>query len=129
MSRASPVDVRLHCSLSIRERKASLISSHGWFKALIDAPFQSYLHQSSSLAHECRSRGVYIQSLCPGYVVSKLSGIRKATLMAPTPEQFVLSALDRVALPFTTGYWTHELQVRQSQRRTSAREANCICFL
>lgn len=65
---------------------------------------------SRSLADECRSRGVYIQSLCPGYVVSKLSGIRKATLMAPTPEQFVLSALDRVALPFTTGYWTHELQ-------------------
>jgi len=55
---------------------------------------------------------VYVQSLCPGYVVSKLSGIRKASLMAPTPEQYVLSALDRAALPFTTGYWTHELQVK-----------------
>jgi len=65
---------------------------------------------SRSLAAECLSRGVYVQSLCPGYVVSKLSGIRKASLMAPTPERFVLSALDRIALPFTTGYWTHELQ-------------------
>jgi len=55
---------------------------------------------------------VYVQSLCPGYVVSKLSGIRKASLMAPTPEQYVLSALDRAALPFTTGYWTHEVQVK-----------------
>jgi len=65
---------------------------------------------SRSLAAECATRGVYVQSLCPGYVVSKLSGIRKASLIAPTPEQFVLSALDRVLLPFTTGYWTHELQ-------------------
>jgi 17beta-estradiol 17-dehydrogenase / very-long-chain 3-oxoacyl-CoA reductase len=68
---------------------------------------------SRSLASECASRGVYIQSLCPGYVVSKLSGIRKASLIAPTPEAFVRSALDRVTLPFTTGYWTHELQVNQ----------------
>jgi 17beta-estradiol 17-dehydrogenase / very-long-chain 3-oxoacyl-CoA reductase len=65
---------------------------------------------SRSLAAECVSRGVYVQSLCPGYVVSKLSGIRKASLIAPTPEKFVLSALDRVTLPFTTGFWTHELQ-------------------
>lgn len=66
-----------------------------------------------SLAAECVSRGVYVQSLCPGYVVSKLSGIRKPSLNTPTPEQFVLSALDRVALPFTTGYWTHEIQVKK----------------
>ncbi|CAF1189790.1 unnamed protein product [Rotaria sordida] len=65
---------------------------------------------SRSLAAECISRGVYIQSLCPGYVVSKLSGIRKASLIAPTPEKFVASALDRITLPFTTGYWTHEIQ-------------------
>ncbi|CAF1117031.1 unnamed protein product [Rotaria sordida] len=65
---------------------------------------------SRSLAAECISRGVYIQSLCPGYVVSKLSGIRKASLIAPTPEKFVVSALDRITLPFTTGYWTHEIQ-------------------
>ncbi|UJR13365.1 hypothetical protein I4U23_000382 [Adineta vaga] len=65
---------------------------------------------SRSLAAECVSRGVYVQSLCPGYVVSKLSGIRKASLIAPTPEKFVNSALDRVTVPFTTGYWTHEIQ-------------------
>jgi len=65
------------------------------------------------LAAECASRGVYVQSLCPGYVVSKLSGIRKASLIAPTPEKFVLSSLDRVTLPFTTGFWTHEIQVNQ----------------
>jgi hypothetical protein len=40
-----------------------------------------------------------------------LSGIRKSSLLSPTPEQFVVSAIDRIALPFTTGYWSHEIQV------------------
>lgn len=65
---------------------------------------------SRSLAAECASRGVLIQSLCPGFVVSKLSGIRRQSLFSPTPEQFVSSAIDRISLPFTTGYWAHELQ-------------------
>ncbi|CAF1085318.1 unnamed protein product [Adineta ricciae] len=65
---------------------------------------------SRSLAAECASRGVLIQSLCPGFVVSKLSGIRKPSLFSPTPEQFASSAIDRISLPFTTGYWAHDLQ-------------------
>jgi len=65
---------------------------------------------SRSLAAECSKRGVIIQSLCPGFVVSKLSGIRKSSLFSPTPEQFVVSAIDRISLPFTTGYWAHDLQ-------------------
>jgi len=65
---------------------------------------------SRSLAAECASRGIFIQSLCPDFVVSKLSGIRKSSLFSPTPEQFVSSAIDRISLPFTTGYWAHELQ-------------------
>ena len=35
--------------------------------------------------------------------------------MAPTPNQFVRSSLDRVTLSFTTGYWTHEIQVREGE--------------
>jgi len=65
-----------------------------------------------SLAAECASRGVLVQSLCPGFVVSKLSGIRKSSLFSPTPEQFVIGALDRISLSSTTGYWSHELQVK-----------------
>jgi len=53
-----------------------------------------------------------VQSLCPGFVVSKLSGIRKSSLFSPTPEQFVIGALDRISLSSTTGYWSHELQVK-----------------
>ncbi|CAF1447421.1 unnamed protein product [Adineta steineri] len=84
-------------------RPTPLLSLYSGTKGFIDL-------FSRSLAAECVTRGVYVQSLCPGYVVSKLSGIRKASLIAPTPEQFVLSSLNRVTVPFTTGYWTHEIQ-------------------
>jgi short-subunit dehydrogenase len=75
--------------------------------------FVYFFFKYRSLAAECVSHGVYIQSLCPGYVVSKLSGFRKPSVLVPTPEKYVISALNRVALPFTTGYWSHELQVKQ----------------
>lgn len=84
-------------------RPTPLLSLYSGTKGFVDL-------FSRSLSAECASRGVYVQSLCPGYVVSKLSGIRKESLIAPTPEKFVLSSLDRVTLPFTTGYWTHEIQ-------------------
>ncbi|CAF1139466.1 unnamed protein product [Adineta steineri] len=84
-------------------RPTPLLSLYSGTKGFIDL-------FSRSLAAECVTRGVYVQSLCPGYVVSKLSGIHKASLIAPTPEQFVLSSLNRVTVPFTTGYWTHEIQ-------------------
>lgn len=84
-------------------RPTPLLSLYSGTKGFVDL-------FSRSLSAECASRGVYVQSLCPGYVVSKLSGIRKESLIAPTPEKFVRSSLDRVTLPFTTGYWTHEIQ-------------------
>jgi len=65
---------------------------------------------SRSLAAECEGRGVLVQSLCPGFVCSKLSGIKHPSLFTPTAEQFCAGALDRVALPRTAGYWSHELQ-------------------
>lgn len=64
-----------------------------------------------SLAAECASQGVIIQTLCPGFVATKLSAIRRESLFSPTPEQFVRSAIERISLPWTTGYWPHELQV------------------
>ncbi|CAF0761659.1 unnamed protein product [Didymodactylos carnosus] len=66
---------------------------------------------SRSLAVECANRGVLVQSLCPGFVCSKLSGIRKPSLFTPTAEQYAISALERVALPYTTGFWAHEIQM------------------
>lgn len=84
--------------------------------------------QFRSLAAECASRGVLIQSLCPGFVTSKLSGIRKSSLFSPTPEQFVRSAIDRISLPFTTGYWAHEIQVN-SKDLTGTKEIDLLLII
>lgn len=64
-----------------------------------------------SIAYEYAKKGIIIQSVLPGFVASKMSKIRKPTLMAPTPENYVKSQLKTVGLDGqTTGYWTHELQ-------------------
>lgn len=66
---------------------------------------------SRSIAYEYAKKGIIIQSVLPGFVVSKMSKIRKAYWMAPTPEGYVKSQLKTVGLDGqTTGYWAHELQ-------------------
>lgn len=66
---------------------------------------------SRSIAYEYAKKGITIQSVLPGFVASKMSKIRKPTLMAPSPQNYVRSQLNTVGLDGqTTGYWTHELQ-------------------
>ncbi len=67
---------------------------------------------SVGLDQEYGRKGVIVQSVLPGYVVSKLSGLRKASFIAPTPDAFVSSALARLGVQSRTmGYWTHDLMV------------------
>lgn len=67
---------------------------------------------SVALDQEYSRKGLTVQSVIPGYVVSKLSGLRKASLIAPTPDMFVKSALSRLGIySRTMGYWTHDLMV------------------
>lgn len=84
-------------------RPTPLVSLYSGTKRFVDL-------FSRSLSAECLSRGVFVQSLCPGYVVTKLSGIRKSSLISPTPEQFVSSSLNQLTRTMTTGYWSHEIQ-------------------
>ena len=66
---------------------------------------------SRSLQFEYANKGIVIQSLLPAYVSTKMSKIRKASLMVPTPETFVRSALKTVGIEARTyGFWTHKLQ-------------------
>lgn len=66
---------------------------------------------SRSIAYEYAKKGIIVQSVVPGFVVSNMSRIRKAYWMAPTPENYVKSQLRTVGLDGqTTGYWSHELQ-------------------
>lgn len=50
---------------------------------------------TSDLEVEYGRYGIVIQCILPGYVVSNMSKLRKPTLIAPTPEAFVKSALAR----------------------------------
>lgn len=81
-----------------------LLSMYAASKAFVDV-------FSRSLAYEYAKKGVIIQSVLPGFVATKMSKIRKAYWMAPTPENYVKSQLRTVGLDGqTTGYWSHELQ-------------------
>jgi len=81
-----------------------LLSMYAATKAFVDT-------FTRSLAYEYAKKGITIQSVLPGFVATKMSKIRKAYWMAPTPEHYVQSQLRTVGLDGqTTGYWSHELQ-------------------
>ncbi|XP_066997219.1 very-long-chain 3-oxoacyl-CoA reductase [Anabrus simplex] len=67
---------------------------------------------SEDLAYEYGNRGIIVQCLVPGYVATKMSRISKPTWMAPSPEDYVESALSSTGLEgITTGYFPHTLLV------------------
>ena len=52
------------------------------------------IHQA--LNEEYKSKGIIVQCVKPGFVATKLSGIKRPSLLAPTPHAFVKSALATV---------------------------------
>ncbi|XP_008204316.1 very-long-chain 3-oxoacyl-CoA reductase isoform X1 [Nasonia vitripennis] len=63
---------------------------------------------SADLAAEAAPRGVTVQCVLPGPVATKMSKIKRATWMAPTPERFVEATLKTVGIEQrTTGYPPH----------------------
>ncbi|XP_004051019.2 very-long-chain 3-oxoacyl-CoA reductase isoform X2 [Gorilla gorilla gorilla] len=65
---------------------------------------------SRCLHEEYRSKGVFVQSVLPYFVATKLAKIRKPTLDKPSPEMFVKSAIKTVGLQSrTNGYLIHAL--------------------
>ena len=60
------------------------------------AAVKSYVDMfSASLAKEYESKGVTVQCILPGHVVSNMSKIRRPSMAVPTPDAFVKSALAR----------------------------------
>jgi len=72
---------------------------------------KAYVDFFSRSAHlEYKSKGITVQSLCPYFVSTKLSGMRKS-LMAPKPDAYVASALNTLGCqPVSNGYSWHNLQ-------------------
>uniref|UniRef100_F7DY10 Very-long-chain 3-oxoacyl-CoA reductase n=1 Tax=Callithrix jacchus TaxID=9483 RepID=F7DY10_CALJA len=65
---------------------------------------------SRCLHEEYRSKGIFVQSVLPYFVATKLAKIRKPTLDTPSSETFVKSAIKTVGLQSrTNGYLIHAL--------------------
>ncbi|XP_066583381.1 very-long-chain 3-oxoacyl-CoA reductase-like [Prorops nasuta] len=65
---------------------------------------------SADLAAEAAPRGVTVQCILPGPVATKMSKIKRATWMAPSPDKFVESSLKTIGIESrTTGYPPHIL--------------------
>merc|ERR1712106_1212202 len=88
--------------------------------ACIPAPFlavyaatKAYVESlSESLGVEYASKGVTIQCVLPGFVVSNMSKLKRPTLMAPTPTAFVNSTLKTTGIEKrTAGYFMHKVQI------------------
>jgi len=102
------------------DRKSGVIINLSSFSGGSTTPFltvysatKAYVdYYSRGLAMEYESQGVTVQCLLPGYVVSKLSKIRKSNFMTPYPDQYVRSALSRLGVQNrTTGYWVHDIML------------------
>ena len=62
---------------------------------------------STSLRQEYSSKGIEVQTILPGYVVSNMSQVPES-ITAPSAENFVKSALAHLGVSSrTTGYWGH----------------------
>ncbi|KAI9021905.1 putative estradiol 17-beta-dehydrogenase [Hyaloraphidium curvatum] len=80
-----------------------LLSMYSASKAYVD-------FLTRALAQEYGPKGIIFQSVLPSMVASKLSKVRPS-LMVPTPQQYVSSALRTVGNDGKTfGYWSHSLQ-------------------
>lgn len=80
-----------------------LLTIYSATKAFVDF-FSQCLHE------EYKSKGIFVQSVLPYFVATKLAKIRKPTLDKPSAETFVKSAIKTVGLQSrTTGYVIHAL--------------------
>ncbi|XP_036924941.1 very-long-chain 3-oxoacyl-CoA reductase [Sturnira hondurensis] len=80
-----------------------LLTIYSASKAFVDF-FSQCLHE------EYRSKGIFVQSVLPFFVATKLAKIRKTTLQTPSPETYVKLALKTVGLKSrTNGYPIHSL--------------------
>ncbi|KAK2501084.1 hypothetical protein MC885_004581 [Smutsia gigantea] len=80
-----------------------LLTIYSATKAFVDF-FSQCLHE------EYRSKGIFVQSVLPYYVATKLAKIRKPTLDKPSSETFVKSAIKTVGVQSrTNGYLIHSL--------------------
>lgn len=63
---------------------------------------------SEDLASEYENDGILVQSVLPGFVATNMTKMKKGSIMAPLPHQFVESAMKTIGFAgHTTGYLPH----------------------
>ncbi|KAK2464197.1 hypothetical protein APHAL10511_003654 [Amanita phalloides] len=129
------VNVNVHATLrvthaalpSMVQRKRGLILNVGSFSGAVPSPMlatysgtKAFLATfSSALGEELRQHNIVVEHVNTYFVVSKMSKIRRASAMVPTPAPYVRSVLSKIGLacgaaysgrPETsTPYWAHAL--------------------
>eukprot|EP00096_Caligus_rogercresseyi_P008930 TRINITY_DN2927_c0_g1_i1.p1 TRINITY_DN2927_c0_g1~~TRINITY_DN2927_c0_g1_i1.p1 ORF type:complete len:306 (-),score=92.53 TRINITY_DN2927_c0_g1_i1:852-1769(-) len=103
---------------SMVERKRGVIVNIASMSGQYTSPYLSLYSATKAyvdfftrgLEAEYRSKGITIQCILPGFVASKMSKIRRPSLFAPSPEDFVHSCMRRLGvLSRTNGYWVHDV--------------------
>ncbi|XP_045119330.1 very-long-chain 3-oxoacyl-CoA reductase-like [Portunus trituberculatus] len=101
------------------ERGRGLVLNLSSLSSTIPAPLlavygasKSYVRSfSESICEEVASRGVTVQCLVPGFVVSNMSRIRRPSLMVPSAAAYVRMSLRTAGVEKqTAGYFMHKFQ-------------------
>lgn len=104
---------------SMVEKRKGVIINNASASGRIPAPLLTVYSASKAyvdffsrgLNTEYKSKGIIVQSLCPYFVSTKLSALRK-NFMTPGPSEYVSSALSTIgSQPVTNGCLVHNLQV------------------
>jgi len=108
-------------------RKRGLILNVGSFAGQVASPMLSTYSGTkafittftSALAEEVRAHNIMVQNLNTYFVATKMSKIKKSSMLVPTAATYVRSALSKVGLPCgaaltdrpgtTTPFWSHAL--------------------
>jgi 17beta-estradiol 17-dehydrogenase / very-long-chain 3-oxoacyl-CoA reductase len=84
-----------------------LYSSYAASKAFVERLTRSV---SAELANDKLGKGVHVQLQAPLFVVSKMSKIKKASALHPSPEAYARAAISHIGYEaVVTPWWTHKL--------------------
>ncbi|EFA80239.1 steroid dehydrogenase-like protein [Heterostelium album PN500] len=104
---------------SMLERKRGAIINLASISGMASIPFLSvysgtkaFIERfSTSLNCEYANRGIFVQCIAPGIVVSNMSKIRKPSLFIPMPNVYARAAINCIGYEKSTaGYWAHRVQ-------------------
>ena len=104
------------------ERRKGLILNISSASAFLPTPLmtmysstKAFVYKfSEDLGTECAPFGITVQCVLPAFVATNMSRIKRPSLKAPSPKDFVRSQMKSLGLEtYSAGYWFHKLLVTQ----------------